>query len=409
MSMKNFDKEKLRKVLIALVLTVVFILPLPLFFGISYLWENQMDLNKLPYSFWHGIDPQKEMYVAFETEKPYKSSIVYWSTDILVNTTMTIDEPVSFHKYHLKSLTANTVYYYQTYITGEDGTKFHWGKIGKFKTSSGSFEPFNFTTYGDSQRFLGTGHFQRLADAFGSPDFDTNFLFVAGDVCQEEYNQATWNHYFKSAQSFSNKFPLITVPGNHDSNKNDSLYAKYFGITESPDKFYFSFNYSNIQFIGMQISASGEWNINDPKVVENFEWLKQTLANGQDKMFRIMVFHRDMVVSNHRESRAVDTMIPILSEYNVSLVIHGHYHHYERLLIGDTTVLCVAGGGGFQDFALEPQPETQVIRVVPHFTQIIQEKPDELIIKSQMPNGPVFDQFKLTAKDGKAIQTPMEV
>ena len=140
MSMKNFDKEKLRKVLMALVLTVVFILPLPLFFGISYLWENQMDLNKLPYSFWHGIDPQKEMYVAFETEKPYKSSIVYWSTDILVNTTMTIDEPVSFHKYHLKSLTANTVYYYQTYITGEDDTKFHWGKIGNLKKPK-QFEP----------------------------------------------------------------------------------------------------------------------------------------------------------------------------------------------------------------------------------------------------------------------------
>ena len=63
-----------------------------------------------------------------------------------------------------------------------------------------------------------------------------------------------------------------------------------------------------------------------------------------------------MVVSNHRESRAVDTMIPTF-EYNVSLVIHGHYHHYERLLNGHNGSLC--SGGRFQDFALEPQPETQ--------------------------------------------------
>jgi Icc-related predicted phosphoesterase len=402
--MRFFDAQKLKKTGLALALTILFLLPLPIFLGISNFFEQKLDKNKLPYVFWHGIDPQSQMYIAFETEQPFQSKIYYGTSPTNLELKGTITSPTTFHKYLLESLSSNTVYYYQAAIVTEDGKEYLWGTLGKFRTAPNGFAPFNFTAYGDSQRFMGTGHFGSLAKAFGKSTFDTDFLFIAGDVCQEPDNQATWNNYFKSAQQFSHKFPIVSVPGNHDDNKNNTFYAKYFGVTYSPDKFYYSFNYSNIQFIGMQISVSGEWDINDPKVAENFAWLNQTLMNGQDKMFRIVVFHRDIITSNHREDRALPLMTPILMKYNISLILHGHMHHYERLLINDTTVLCIAGGGGFLDFAYQKQPESQVIRSVPHFIQVFQNVENELVIKAQIPNGSVFDQFKLISQNGKAIQ-----
>ena len=70
----------------------------------------------------------------------------------------------------------------------------------------------------------------------------------------------------------------------------------------------------------------------------------------------------------------IDKILPILEDYNVDLVVHGHEHHYERGYFDEDKdglmYMILGGGGGQLDPGLRPLPETEVIVAMPCYTEV---------------------------------------
>jgi len=88
--------------------------------------------------------------------------------------------------------------------------------------------------------------------------------------------------------------------------------------------------------------------------------MNETLAKSQTKDFRILFFHRSVfTVGNSGESiDFINNIMPILEFYNVSMILHGHQHLYQRHDILTPKGLHipeinVGTGGGFFDIVNE--------------------------------------------------------
>jgi hypothetical protein len=67
----------------------------------------------------------------------------------------------------------------------------------------------------------------------------------------------------------------------------------------------------------------------------------------------------------------LQTVAPLMTEYNVTAVFNGHDHHYERGDIGGVTYVLLGSGGGAQDPILTARADTDVyVSGVPCFSRI---------------------------------------
>ena len=53
------------------------------------------------------------------------------------------------------------------------------------------------------------------------------------------------------------------------------------------------------------------------------------------------------------------TIIPVVEQYNVSVVMYGHMHSYERFYYNNHTYVCLGGGGGMQNSIVQTQEFSQ--------------------------------------------------
>ena len=388
------NKDYILKLIKNLFLMVLIASPALIFLGITYTREMLQDQQKMPYIHWNGLDPQSEVYVSWETSDSV-NTILYLGTDPgLLSLYEESLEKTQLHRVSLTGLVPDTHYYYQAYFRANSGDLQEFGPVGRFRTAPSGNIPFNFTMIADTQQFFGTGHYHRIAAALGRDSFDSDFLVIAGDVGQESDDQNTWNLFFKETARYSDKIPIVPVTGNHDDNVPESMFAKYFGVATSPDKFYYSFNYSNVQFICADISNTDTVHLDREEHQAHYEWLNATLEASQNQDFRVLVFHRNFYVSshiNHDFQVFIDRMI---DDYNISLIVHGHTHHYERLWYRNTTVLCLGTGGGFLNFAFLDLPESQRIQTVPSYTQAFVDGEVMELITYDL-HGRILDHFKI--------------
>jgi hypothetical protein len=154
---------------------------------------------------------------------------------------------------------------------------------------------------------------------------------------------------------------LVPTAGNNDDiDGSNTLFPKYFGYTENGRDIFYTFNWSTTQFIICQIGNRGHVDPNNPRNFANYQWINETLANGQDKDYRILIYH----INNF------GIMAPIVEKYNVSLAIFGHSHQYERSYYRNHTYLCLGNGATIQGTMIEPDPYVQANTNGVGFTQL---------------------------------------
>jgi len=148
-------------------------------------------------------------------------------------------------------------------------------------------------------------------------------------------------------QDFQNKFELpykalldagvkfYASLGNHDARE-----QRYYKLFNMEGKLYYTFSpKSDIRFFVFESTYP---------VPEQIEWLEKELkASGS--AWKIVYFHHPLYSSGERHGsdlRLRDVLEPLFLKYNVSVVLTGHDHFYERLKPQKGIAYFVVGSGG---------------------------------------------------------------
>ena len=386
------SKGIIRKIL----LTVLLISPLFLYISVVATIQFTSPSEKAPYVHWGGLDPHSEVYISWETLQEEGSHVKYGISNINLNMTFDNSTYVLIHHSRLTGLIPGTRYYYQV----EDGGGNPLWDIRTFKTAPNPGDSFNITLISDTQQLWGIGHYEMVASAISKIQ-DTDFVLDAGDIVQLADDQKSWDYFFKVSEKYTNKFPLITVPGNHDGDDVNSLYTTYF--TQShPNGRYYSFNWSNTQFVMAEIADGGDVHKGVPANDLHYEWLNQTLANGQDKDYRVLMFHRQIFSSLGNNEELMANLIPVIEKYNVSLTIYGHIHSYERFYYQNYTYLCSGGGGGLQNIYVQTQEFSEVHAMGPTISYL-EFSPSFIRLKTVTTTNKVIEYVEFVQQDGYLV------
>ena len=124
--------------------------------------------------------------------------------------------------------------------------------------------------------------------------------------------------------------------GNHDSRE-----QRTFPPVNMNEKLYYSFKApkQDVRFIALESTYP------EP---EQIKWLEEELK-GAREAWKVMYFHHPLYSSGERhgsDTQLRDVLEPLFVKYNVSLVLTGHDHFYERVKPQKGIVYFVVGAGG---------------------------------------------------------------
>ncbi len=357
---RKINKENLKTIGKKLGLIALALSPIYLYFIISYSVFLNDPIEKKPWVSWYD-DPYQRVYISWETEDATKGTVYYGTNKESLTLSVAESAAVKIHHVNLTSLTSDTKYYYEVKIDGQ-----LFGN-GEFKTAPSTFEPFTWVMISDTQQNLGQGHHYRVARVLDTKDYA--FIANVGDLVEEGEDIRYYNNFFTVASTYLDTIPIVPVIGNHDDHS-PSLFQDYYinRVNESQELFYYSFNWSSVHF---QICHFPRGRLSEMTEAQ-MAWIEQDLANAQSMPFRVVMFHCPIIGSSFfgRNEALIANVQPLLLQYNVTAVIHGHEHHFERGHIGNMMFMILGGGGGALDVGLRPQPETEVLTACPCYTEV---------------------------------------
>jgi len=336
---------------------------------------------KGPWTLFNG-DPSSDIMISWESERQTYPAVRYGTvkgslTNLYYNDTLS-----KLHHLSLAGLDPNSKYYYQIGYFEElpiIPAEFivERNAIFEFRTApDNQITEFNFTAISDTQQLgLGSGYTKKVANKLATLAADTSFITIVGDITENNLRQSYWDNWFADAAGYLGKTVFLPVIGNHDLNLANVQptpkpvdMINYFPISVSPNFFYYSFNYSMVHFVVSQFTWPEDSEVGD----EQMDWLEQDLINNQEMSFIIMLFHCPIHDSGaFGENNILQTDLrPLLDYYNVSLILNGHDHHYERVEEFDLTYVVLGGGGAMSDPVLVPIPESKIIEFGPNYLQV---------------------------------------
>lgn len=403
MSKTTANRNVLNILIKRLLITILILTPLLLFLGVSYLdLRNDPDEHR-PWVSWYD-DPQKRIYIGFETLQE-ESAVIYYTlknSDGYEQTFSVNEQEVTkFHHIELSGLESDSYYNYSVYIDG----KYYGG--GNFRTApntTGNYEEFKWVMFSDTQQpKLTPGHHQRIARAIRGENY--SFAAIVGDLVDEGRRKSDWNNFFSVVNQYSDTIPLIPVVGNHDRLNGGGYFPIYFNNSEIADNhlFLYSFNYSSVHFTMLSIEYGRMSEITD----EQLNWLEADLQDSKDMPFKIVMFHCPITGAGlfGRNENLINNVLPVLQKYNVTATIHGHEHHFEHGTIPnsinpgmDMKYFILGGGGGAFDPGLKPQPETEYMTATPCYTEV-SANAECLIFRTLTVTGELMDTVRIDRSD----------
>lgn len=196
---------------------------------------------------------------------------------------------------------------------------------------------FKFAVLGD----FGTGSDEQYEMARRMADVHTRFKYsVVVMVGDNIYGS-------ERPQDFKKKFEMPYKPlldagvkfyaslGNHDSRE-----QRYYDLFNMDDKLYYTFNPNpEVRFFAIESTYP------EP---EQMQWLEKELKDSTSH-WKIPFFHHPLYSSGERHGSDVrlrSTLEPLFLKYNVSVVLTGHDHFYERTKPQQGITYFVVGSGG---------------------------------------------------------------
>lgn len=387
------DRRAARGFIIRLGLTALLLAPIVGFFSSQAHQVSASPRAKGPWVIWahETLDPSKHVQVWWETADPAPTSL--WLAEASGGSfrqVMDDPEPREAHVVNLANLTADTRYLYRV---GDPASPARAFRTAPARAGG----PFNFTLLSDTQSFGGLGSQHRVAAAIARLD-DTAFVANLGDLVQNGDVQAQWDYYFAFSEPWLRKFGFVPVTGNHDARGGwdaASLYPKYFNCSTPGGRFFYAFNWSDACFCVLEIAETGDADpTNDGG--EQVAWFRRVMTGARDRAFRVVFFHREVYTNlpGNAHRAMFETWVPLFAEYNVSLVVYGHHHAYQRFWDGNCTYLCLGGGGANQDPVHVVKPNCERLAVVPNYV-VARVNGSRLAITAYTPEGSAFDHVTL--------------
>ena len=137
----------------------------------------------------------------------------------------------------------------------------------------------------------------------------------------------------------------MVARGNHDRHH---PYAYAYAQVPGNGVFY-SFRYGPVFVVALDTQAPPA---HVPERINQQDFLEAALSSddAQSAAFRIVTFHQSpfsnaMHNEAYGHAGARENWVPLLSAYNVDMVISGHYHNYQRGELDGVTYVIIGGGG----------------------------------------------------------------
>lgn len=328
-----------------------------------------------------GEKNYSQIIISWEISNPRYGAIRYDIDATHLDHLLVDTESKSLVHLYLSDLQPNTTYFYQIgYVESPESqliSEFQplTTTIYQFSTASAIVDQnFKFYAISDTQQIgAGNGYSRKVANYLGNIVHDAAFITVIGDLTENGGEQKYWDDWFDFSSVYLGRTIFVPVPGNHDTNYprsgvlTDQLFRNYFPISKSNNHFYYSFNYSQVHMI----IADFTWPTDSEFSQEQLTWLENDLQSAQAMPFIVVAFHCPIHDSGYfgNDQNMQTRLRPILERYNVTVILNGHDHHYERVEEFGLTYIVLGGGGAIQDPILTPIPETQVIALGPSFAQ----------------------------------------
>lgn len=182
-------------------------------------------------------------------------------------------------------------------------------------------------------------------------------------------------------------FPSL---GNHDLlSEGGQPYLDYFDLPGNERYYDFEWDFVHL------IAVDSDWAEPDGigRSSPQAEWVQASLA-GSDAVWEIVYFHHAPYSSGYHGN--TDHMQWPFKDWGASVVITGHDHHYERLLIGDFLYFVNGLGGGARYPTLVPIPGSQVRYRARHGAMLVEATPTEISFQFITVDGEIIDTFSLT-------------
>jgi Icc-related predicted phosphoesterase len=282
--------------------------------------------------------------IVWETDRPIPGEVVFGRGGALDQRVVS-DAQGLRHEVTLRGLEPGSEYGYWVASNG-----YPLSDPASFRTAPTDGDTgFTFVAFGDTR----TGHdFHReIADRILSlrPDFAIH----VGDLVTYGSQDSEWDRFFEIEHALLASVPLFPSPGNHEGND-----QRYFDAFVLPgNERWYSFDWGNVRVISLQIDGIMPFG----KESEQVQWLESTLA-ATSQEWVIVVFHIppfDSLAEDEMGYAVRVNIVPLLERYGVDLVLCGHNHNYERLLVNGISYI-VAGGGGAELYPIDqPSPDTE--------------------------------------------------
>jgi len=182
-------------------------------------------------------------------------------------------------------------------------------------------------------------------------DLEIRFLLHAGDISQKG-DSKHYEAYDKISTSIHSKtIPIVPVIGNHEYYKDGQLDRRnWFWATDSTSKGFYVIDYGHVALIVLNSNIA---QLSKEERREQTSWLRKILQKLKGQKTIIAAFHHPIFTSGYGSILMPVSPIyinyewqPLFEEAGVKLVLNGHVHIYERLLVNGVRYITAGPAGG---------------------------------------------------------------
>lgn len=207
---------------------------------------------------------------------------------------------------------------------------------GRFHTPRVAL-PVRALLYGDSR--WGHAVHQSILSLAQTLEFD--FFINLGDVVNTPDDRSEWAMFTESVRAVSGERPYQLVLGNHDLEIPEAEKT----IPGYPVEGYYTFVLGKTRWIVLNTNERLSKSTDQGRFL--LSELQKTKANRE---IPILITHHPIFSAGpHGEENVVkrlrEFLLPYIREYRIPLVISGHDHAYQKIIVEDTLYLITAGGG----------------------------------------------------------------
>jgi 3',5'-cyclic AMP phosphodiesterase CpdA len=314
--------------------------------------------------------PNAMLVIEAETEEPHHIFLSPDETRQLIEVNKLT--PATVYTYRIEADEAISLYY-ETEWNG-----------GSFKTvDPDPTAPIRFAVIGDSG--YGESTTTKLVGHMVAREPD--FMLHLGDMVynSDEYDNDLWLNwalkYYQPFQPLLQIAPHYAAMGNHDAEKDNRLdgvpfyYTAYPPLDDMPifqeHRSWYSFAVNDVQFISLNTQTF----YTEKGLAEQTTWLEERLADTTFRtniLFSHIPFYTSSSVHPHDGDVVAQQWRHIFAEHadRIAVVLGGHQHLYERIIVDNITHITSGGGSA----VIYPKGEvfsgSQFIYSTPHYVWV---------------------------------------